>query len=76
MLTTFLRLRPGCGTACLDERALAQVWKAERFSWGLTILLHTFPNRPFDAKMQLAELVFKSRPAITAFAENYLGLPI
>jgi p-hydroxybenzoate 3-monooxygenase len=60
-----------------SERALARVWKAERFSWWLTMLLHTFPDRPFDQKMQLAELdyLFKSRAALTAFAENYVGLP-
>ncbi|HKN08581.1 MAG TPA: 4-hydroxybenzoate 3-monooxygenase [Pseudomonadota bacterium] len=60
-----------------SERALARVWKAERFSWWLTMLLHTFPDRPFDQKIQLAELdyLFKSRAALTAFAENYVGLP-
>jgi p-hydroxybenzoate 3-monooxygenase len=60
-----------------SERALARVWKAERFSWWMTTLLHTFPDQPFDQKMQLAELdyLFKSRAAITAFAENYVGLP-
>jgi p-hydroxybenzoate 3-monooxygenase len=60
-----------------SERALARVWKAERFSWWLTMLLHTFPDRPFDQKMQLAELdyLFKSRAALIAFAENYVGLP-
>jgi p-hydroxybenzoate 3-monooxygenase len=60
-----------------SEHALARVWKAERFSWWLTMLLHTFPDRPFDQKIQLAELdyLFKSRAAMTAFAENYVGLP-
>jgi len=57
--------------------ALARVWKAERFSWWMTTLLHTFPDNAFDAKMQLAELdyLFKSRAAVTAFAGNYVGLP-
>jgi p-hydroxybenzoate 3-monooxygenase len=43
----------------------------------MTMLMHTFPDNPFDAKMQLAELdyLFKSRAAATAFAENYVGLP-
>jgi p-hydroxybenzoate 3-monooxygenase len=60
-----------------SSRALARVWKAERFSWWMTLLLHTFPDNPFDQKMQLAELdyLFKSRAARTAFAENYVGLP-
>ncbi len=58
-------------------RALARVWKAERFSWWMTTLLHAFPGNAFDQKMQLAELdyLFGSRAAATAFAENYVGLP-
>jgi p-hydroxybenzoate 3-monooxygenase len=58
-------------------RALARVWKAERFSWWMTMLLHTFPDSAFDRKVQLAELeyLFGSRAAATAFAENYVGLP-
>jgi p-hydroxybenzoate 3-monooxygenase len=57
--------------------ALARVWKAERFSWWMTMLLHAFPDRAFDGKMQLAELdyLFNSRAASTALAENYVGLP-
>jgi p-hydroxybenzoate 3-monooxygenase len=60
-----------------SARALARVWKAERFSWWMTMLLHTFPDSPFDQKMQIAELeyLFRSRAAATAFAENYVGLP-
>jgi p-hydroxybenzoate 3-monooxygenase len=60
-----------------SERALARVWKAERFSWWLTTLLHIFPDSGFDQKMHLAELdyLFRSRAAATAFAENYVGLP-
>jgi p-hydroxybenzoate 3-monooxygenase len=58
-------------------RALARVRKAERFSWWMTMLLHTFPDSGFDQKMQLAEpdYLFRSRAAATAFAENYVGLP-
>ena len=60
-----------------SSHALARVWKAERFSWWMTLLLHAFPDNPFDQKMQLAELdyLFKSRAARTAFSENYVGLP-
>jgi p-hydroxybenzoate 3-monooxygenase len=60
-----------------SARALARVWKAERFSWWMTMLLHTFPETAFDQKMHLAELdyLFGSRAAATAFAENYVGLP-
>src|SRR5262245_12790987 len=60
-----------------SARALLRVWKAERFSWWLTTLLHTFPDSSFEQKMHLAELdyLFRSRAAATAFAENYVGLP-
>ena len=68
-------------TAELDaysSRALARVWKAERFSWWMTKLLHRFPEEgDFGRRMQLAELEYiaSSRAAQTALAENYVGLP-
>ena len=67
--------------AALDRyssQALSRVWKAERFSWWMTTLLHAFPDRPFESRMHLAELDYlcKSRAAATAFAENYVGLPV
>jgi p-hydroxybenzoate 3-monooxygenase len=58
--------------------ALARVWKAERFSWSMTRLLHRFPDQTdFDLRMQQAELEYlESSPAAqTALAENYIGLP-
>ena len=60
-----------------SARALARVWKAERFSWWMTTLLHRVSENPFDHKLQLAELdyLFRSKAAATAFAENYVGLP-
>jgi len=60
-----------------SERALARVWKAERFSWWMTMTLHKISENPFDVKIQLAELdyLFRSKAAATAFAENYVGLP-
>jgi p-hydroxybenzoate 3-monooxygenase len=66
------------GLEAYSERALARVWKAERFSWWMTTLLHRFPDHgPFGEKIQLAELeyLFSSRAALTALAENYVGLP-
>jgi p-hydroxybenzoate 3-monooxygenase len=54
------------------------VWKAERFSWWLTKLLHLFPEEgQFGRRMQLAELEYLagSRAAQMALAENYVGLP-
>jgi p-hydroxybenzoate 3-monooxygenase len=61
-----------------SSRALARVWKAERFSWWMTKLLHRFPEEgAFGSRMQLAELEYLagSRAASTALAENYVGLP-
>jgi p-hydroxybenzoate 3-monooxygenase len=60
-----------------SDRALARVWKAERFSWWMTMTLHRISENPFDLKLQLAELdyLFRSKAAATAFAENYVGLP-
>jgi p-hydroxybenzoate 3-monooxygenase len=61
-----------------ENRALARVWKTERFSWWMTSLLHAFPDRsPFDRRMQAAEIDYlvDSRAARTALAENYIGLP-
>ena len=62
-----------------SARALARVWKAERFSWWLTSLTHRFPDRDgFDRKMQVAELAYikDSRAAQITLAENYVGLPL
>jgi p-hydroxybenzoate 3-monooxygenase len=62
-----------------SDRALARVWKAERFSWWLTHLTHRFPHMDgFDRQMQLAELAYlrSSRAARSAFVENYVGLPL
>jgi p-hydroxybenzoate 3-monooxygenase len=59
--------------------ALARVWKASRFSWYLTNLMHRFPDASeFDRKMQLAELdyIASSEAARRAIAENYVGLAL
>ncbi|MFM9979887.1 MAG: 4-hydroxybenzoate 3-monooxygenase [Burkholderiales bacterium] len=61
-----------------SERALKRIWKAERFSWWMTMLLHRLPeDGPFGQKIQQAELAYLagSRAAQTAMAENYAGLP-
>ncbi len=58
---------------------LRRIWKAQRFSWWMTSLLHRFENEPaFDHKRQLAELeyVTGSRAAAASLAENYVGLPL
>jgi len=61
-----------------SEKALARVWKAVRFSWWMTSMLHKFPDTgTFGARIQLAELdyVTHSAAAMTSLAENYVGLP-
>ncbi len=66
------------GLAAYSAQALARVWKAERFSWWMTSTLHRFPeNGEFSEKLQLAELdyLMGSDAAMSALAENYVGLP-
>ena len=61
-----------------SEKALARIWKAERFSWWMTHLLHVFPgNAGFGDRIQRAELEYlvSSRAAMMSLAENYVGLP-
>ena len=60
------------------DRALARVWKAIRFSWWFTTLMHRFPDQSeFDQRMQEAELdvLESSKAAQTVLSENYVGLP-
>ena len=62
-----------------SERCLRRVWRAERFSWWFTSLMHRFPeNGDFGFRMQAAELDYlvHSTAASTALAENYVGLPL
>jgi p-hydroxybenzoate 3-monooxygenase len=61
-----------------SRRALARIWKAERFSWWMTTMLHRFPDSTgFNDKIQAAELDYLvgSKAATTSLAENYVGLP-
>jgi len=61
-----------------SEKALLRVWKAERFSWWFSGLLHRYPHMsPFDLKMQKADIAFlrDNKAQQQAFAENYVGLP-
>jgi p-hydroxybenzoate 3-monooxygenase len=67
------------GIATYSQRALARVWKAERFSWWFTSLMHRFPDSAgFGQKIQEAELdyLIRSQAAATSLAENYVGLPM
>lgn len=61
-----------------SEKALARVWKAQRFSWWMTTMLHTFPESlAYDQKLQDTDLayLFSSEKALGSLAENYVGLP-
>jgi p-hydroxybenzoate 3-monooxygenase len=78
-LTDWFRNGKADGLERYSEMALKRVWKAERFSWSLTSLMHRFPETgAFGRRMQVAELdyIAGSRAAQTAIAENYVGLPL
>jgi p-hydroxybenzoate 3-monooxygenase len=66
------------GLAEYSDKALARIWKAERFSWWMTQLLHRFPETSdFDQRLQQTEFDYlcTSDAAKIALAENYVGLP-
>ena len=78
-LSDWFNSRSKTGIEDYSARALARVWKAERFSWQLTRLMHRFPDDgPFDRRMQKAELdyIASSEAAQKAIAESYVGLPL
>ena len=78
-LIDFYVEKSSVGIDIYSQRALKRVWKAERFSWWLTSLMHRFPDSEgFGQKLQEAELDYlvNSKAASTALAENYVGLPI
>jgi p-hydroxybenzoate 3-monooxygenase len=78
-IVEFYKDRSHEGIDRYSERALKRIWKAERFSWWMTQLLHKFPgDGPIGQKLQEAELEYLvgSRAASTALAENYVGLPL
>ena len=78
-LTAFFKAGDAEAIAGYSAKALARVWKSERFSWSLTKLMHRFPeDGPFERAMQMAELdyIASSRAAQTSIAENYVGLPV
>jgi p-hydroxybenzoate 3-monooxygenase len=70
--------RSSAGIDAYSARALARVWKAERFSWWMTSILHTFPDTDaFGRRMQRTEFDYlvASEAASRSLAENYTGLP-
>jgi p-hydroxybenzoate 3-monooxygenase len=78
-LTGYFRHNDADAVIAYSARALARVWKSERFSWSLTRLMHRFPqDGPFERAMQVAELdyIAGSEAAQMSIAENYVGLPV
>ncbi|WP_048648084.1 4-hydroxybenzoate 3-monooxygenase [Nitratireductor soli] len=78
-LREFYIEKSAAGLDDYSRKALARVWKAERFSWWMTNTMHRFPDQgAFGQKIQHAELdyLFQSRAALTMLAENYVGLPL
>jgi p-hydroxybenzoate 3-monooxygenase len=62
-----------------SDTCLRRVWRAQRFSWWMTSMLHRAPGGDeFDYRRQIAELDYltSSRAAMTSLAENYVGLPM
>jgi p-hydroxybenzoate 3-monooxygenase len=77
-LTGFFRCGDGEAIGGYSAKALARVWKAERFSWWMTSVLHRFPDGgAFGERLQMAELDYltQSDAAMSVLAENYTGLP-
>ena len=77
-ISGFYRTGTQAGLDAYSTSALARVWKAERFSWWFTSLMHRFPDTDaFARKMQIAELDYlrHSHAGAAAVAENYVGLP-
>jgi p-hydroxybenzoate 3-monooxygenase len=77
-LREFYEEKSSAGIDHYSQRALARVWKTQRFSWWFSMLMHRFPDHSaFDHKMQIAELEFlrADENAQRAMATNYVGLP-
>lgn len=77
-LREYYKEKSPAGIDAYSQKALKRIWKAERFSWWMTSIMHRFPDTgPFGQKIQEAELDYlvHSRAASTSLAENYVGLP-
>lgn len=78
-LSEFYNEKSSVGIDTYSDRCLRRVWRAERFSWWFTSLMHRFPKTgEFGQKIQEAELDYlvHSRAASVSLAENYVGLPM
>ncbi len=78
-LIAYFKTNDTDGIAGYEAKAMARIWKASRFSWTLTRLMHRFPDdTAFDRRIQVAEFAYiaSSVAAQTSIAENYVGLPL
>jgi p-hydroxybenzoate 3-monooxygenase len=78
-LIEYYRDKTDAGIDSYSERCLRRVWRAERFSWWFTSLMHRFPeNGEIGQKLQEAELdyIVHSQAGSLSVAENYVGLPL
>ena len=74
----FYEEKSNAGLDAYSAKALARVWKAERFSWWMTSMLHRFPDTDgFSARIKRTELDYlvSSKAATASLSENYVGLP-
>ena len=77
-LDSFFARGDESGLDTYSETCLRRIWKAQRFSWWMTQMLHVYDGRDaFEQRVRMAELdyVTGSRAAMTTLAENYVGLP-
>ena len=77
-LIDFYKKNDATGLEQYSEKALVRVWKAQRFAWWMTTMLHTFPETPdYDQKLKEIDMsyLFSSDAALSSLAENYVGLP-
>ena len=76
-LADYFRKHDDAKLLTYSSRALSRVWKATRFSWWFTTLMHRFGDEKFAQRLQIAELEWlaQSDAGSTALAENYAGLP-
>ena len=78
-LQDFYLERSDAGIEAYSARCLRRIWKAERFSWWFTTLMHQFPqDAAIDARLKEAELdyLMHSQAGLRSIAENYVGLPL
>ncbi|MEZ5641236.1 MAG: 4-hydroxybenzoate 3-monooxygenase [Burkholderiaceae bacterium] len=78
-IVEFYKDKSEAGIDDYSRKCLARIWRAERFSWWFTQLMHRFPDDgPITAKFQSAELdyLMNSEAGLKTIAENYVGLPL